>query len=112
TGRPAFTPKWSLGYSGSTMTYTDSPNAQERMNEFLTGCEKHDILCDSFHLSSGYTSIGEKRYVFNWDRAKFPDPEGFVKHYLDAGVKVMFDEAFRVGEFRPIPVKYIALLTN
>jgi alpha-glucosidase len=88
TGRPAFTPKWGLGYSGSTMTYTDSPNAQERMNEFLVGCEKHDILCDSFHLSSGYTSINEKRYVFNWDLAKFPDPQGFVKHYLDAGIRL------------------------
>ena len=39
------------------MTYTDAPNAQEQMNEFLMGCEKHDILCDSFHLSSGYTSL-------------------------------------------------------
>ena len=88
TGRPAFTPKWSLGYSGSTMTYTDAPNAQERMNEFLLGCEKHDILCDSFHLSSGYTSIDEKRYVFNWNRTKFPDPQGFVKRYLEAGVRL------------------------
>jgi alpha-glucosidase len=88
TGRPAFTPKWSLGYSGSTMTYTDAPNAQERMNEFLLGCEKYDILCDSFHLSSGYTSIGEKRYVFNWNREKFPDPPGFVKRYLEAGVRL------------------------
>jgi alpha-glucosidase len=88
TGRPAFTPKWSLGYSGSTMSYTDAPDAQERMNEFLAGCEKHDILCDSFHLSSGYTSIGEKRYVFNWDRAKFPDPQSFVHHFLEAGVRL------------------------
>jgi alpha-glucosidase len=112
TGRPAFTPKWSLGYSGSTMTYTDSPNAQERMNEFLLGCEKHDILCDSFHLSSGYTSIGEKRYVFNWNRTKFPDPHGFVKQYFDAGVRLCanikpcllrdhprFDEAAAKGLF-------------
>ena len=88
TGRPAFTPRWSLGYSGSTMTYTDAPNAQERMSEFLLGCEKHDILCDSFHLSSGYTSIDEKRYVFNWNRTKFPDPSGFVQKYLDAGVRL------------------------
>jgi alpha-glucosidase len=88
TGRPAFTPKWGLGYSGSTMTYTDSPNAQEQMNEFLVGCEKHDILCDSFHLSSGYTSIDEKRYVFNWNLTKFPDPPGFVKHYREAGVRL------------------------
>lgn len=88
TGRPAFTPKWGLGYSGSTMTYTDAPNAQERMNEFLDGCKTHDILCDSFHLSSGYTSIGPKRYVFNWNRDKFPDPKAFVQHYLDHGVKL------------------------
>jgi alpha-glucosidase len=88
TGRPAFSPKWGLGYSGSTMTYTDAPNAQERMNEFLDGCEKHDIPCDSFHLSSGYTSIGDKRYVFNWNRSKFPDPNAFAHHYLDHGVRL------------------------
>lgn len=88
TGRPAFTPKWGLGYSGSTMTYTDAPNAQERMNEFIDGCQKHDILCDSFHLSSGYTSIGDKRYVFNWNRDKFPDPAAFVQHYQDHGIRL------------------------
>ena len=88
TGRPAFTPRWGLGYSGSTMTYTDAPDAQLRMNEFIAGCREHDILCDSFHLSSGYTSIGPKRYVFNWNREKFPDPAGFVKSYLDNGVKL------------------------
>ena len=88
TGRPAFLPKWSLGYSGSTMTYTDSPDAQKRLNEFIVRCDEHDILCDSFHLSSGYTSIGAKRYVFNWDRAKFPDPQGFVQNYLDHGIRL------------------------
>jgi alpha-glucosidase len=88
TGRPAFTPKWGLGYSGSTMTYTDAPDAQERMNEFVLRCQENDILCDSFHLSSGYTSIGEKRYVFHWDRGKFPDPQGFVRHYRDHGIRL------------------------
>lgn len=88
TGRPAFMPKWSLGYSGSTMTYTDAPNAQEQMNEFLEKCAEHDIPCQSFHLSSGYTSIKHKRYVFNWNHDKFPNPEAFVHHYLDHGVKL------------------------
>lgn len=88
TGRPAFMPKWSLGYSGSTMSYTDATDAQERMNEFLARCAEHDILCDSFHLSSGYTSIGNKRYVFNWNREKFPDPKGFAAHYRDHGVRL------------------------
>ncbi len=88
TGRPALMPKWGLGYSGSTMTYTDAPDAQARMNEFTERCAEHDILCDSFHLSSGYTSIDAKRYVFNWNREKFPDVEGFVNRYLEHGVKL------------------------
>ena len=88
TGRPAHMPRWGLGYSGSTMSYTDAPNAQQRMGEFLAGCETHDILCDSFHLSSGYTAIGDKRYVFHWNRDRFPDPRGFVRAYADAGVRL------------------------
>ena len=88
TGRPAFPPLWSLGYSGSTMSYTDAPNAQSRMAEFIGNCRQHDILCDSFHLSSGYTSIGEHRHVFHWNREKFPDPAAFVRSYHDAGLRL------------------------
>jgi alpha-glucosidase len=79
-------PRWALSYSGSTMSYTDAPDAQKRMGEFLEQCASHGILCQSFHLSSGYTSIGGKRYVFHWNRDKFPDPAAFVRSYLDAGV--------------------------
>ncbi|MDR6396067.1 glycoside hydrolase family 31 protein [Herbaspirillum seropedicae] len=86
TGRPAWMPKWGLGYSGSTMSYTDAPDAQVQMGQFIAKCREHDILCDSFHLSSGYTSIGPKRYVFHWNTEKFPDPHGFVRSYLDAGI--------------------------
>lgn len=89
TGRPAFMPKWSIGYSGSTMNYTDAPDAQARMNEFLSKCAEHDILCESFHLSSGYTSIGDKRHVFHWNREKFPDPGAFVARYAAHGVKLI-----------------------
>jgi len=89
TGKPAFLPKWTLGYSGSTMSYTDQPDAQAAMADFLAKCEEHDILCDSFHLSSGYTSIGDKRYVFHWNRDKFPDPAAFVQSYADKGVRLI-----------------------
>lgn len=88
TGRPAWMPKWGLGYSGSTMSYTDAPDAQQRMGEFIAQCREHDVLCDSFHLSSGYTSIGAKRYVFNWNHEKFPDIDGFVQSYLEHGVRL------------------------
>lgn len=89
TGRPAAMPRWSLGYSGSTMTYTDAPDAAVQMAKFLAKLEEHDIGCTSFHLSSGYTSIGDKRYVFNWNGDKFPDPSAFVKSYADAGVRLV-----------------------
>jgi alpha-glucosidase len=88
TGRPAFLPRWGLGYSGSTMSYTDAPDAQARMAEFLERCAEHDICCESFHLSSGYTSIGAKRYVFHWNREKFPDPAAFSRSYADKGVRL------------------------
>lgn len=89
TGRPALMPRWALGYSGSTMTYTDAPDAQARMQEFVDKLEEHDIGCTSFHLSSGYTSIGPKRYVFNWNRDKFPDPAAFVESYRAAGIELV-----------------------
>ena len=86
TGRPALAPRHALSYSGSTMRYTDAPDAQTRMNEFLQQCKEHDIPCESFHLSSGYCSMGSKRYVFQWNRDKFPDPEAFVREWRAQGV--------------------------
>jgi alpha-glucosidase len=87
TGRPMMPPKWSLKYSGSTMTYTDAPNAQEALSGFLAQIEKHDLSCGSFHLSSGYTSIGKRRYVFNWNRDKFPDAKAIVDAFAKEGVR-------------------------
>jgi len=88
TGRPAMMPRWALGYSGSTMSYTDAPDAQAQMAEFVAKCRRHDILCDSFHLSSGYTSIGERRYVFHWNLEKFSDPSAFAASYHAAGIRL------------------------
>ena len=46
TGRPARTPKWGLGYSGSTMSYTDAPDAQQQMNQFVEQCGTLSALHD------------------------------------------------------------------
>lgn len=88
TGKTLFTPKWSIGYSGSTMSYTDAPNAQEQLMNFVNDCKKYDIPCDSFQLSSGYTSIGNKRYVFNWNRDKVPTPKEMAKSFHDNGIRL------------------------
>ena len=89
TGRPAATPDWALGYSGSAMGYADAPDAAARSDEFLARLIEHDIPCTSFHLSSGYTSIGAKRYVFHWNREKFADPAALFARFERAGVKVI-----------------------
>jgi alpha-glucosidase len=79
TGRPAATPDWMLGYSGSGMAYADAPDAQARVSGFAKRCAAEEIPLASFHLSSGYTAIGGKRHVFTWNRDRFPDPEGLAR---------------------------------
>lgn len=88
TGRTIFGPKWSLGYSGSTMLYTDAENAQEQLGDFIKHCDNHSMPCDSFQLSSGYTSIGNKRYVFNWNTSKVPNPLKLSADFHQAGLKL------------------------
>lgn len=87
-GGHGFLPKWSLGYSGSTMHYTDAPDAQNQLLNFIDLCHKHSIPCDSFQLSSGYTSIGDKRYVFHWNNDKVPNPQALTTAFHDAGLKL------------------------
>ena len=88
TGRTLFQPKWSLGYSGSTMHYTDAPDAQQQLQSFIRLCREHEIPCDSFQLSSGYTSINNKRYVFNWNYDKVPNPNAMSEAFHRAGMKL------------------------
>jgi alpha-glucosidase len=86
-GRIILPPRWALGYLGSTMTYAEMPNAQEQHKRFVDLCRTHQIPCDAFNLSSGYT-MGEdgKRYVFTWNRSRFPSPKDFAKYFHEAGI--------------------------
>ena len=88
-GRQAFPPRWSFDYCASTMAYTDAPDAGEQMNLFLEKLRGCGIPCSGFYLSSGYTSIGGKRCVFNWNREKFPDPGKFIKKFAENGIKII-----------------------
>lgn len=112
-GRMVLPPRWSLGYLGSTMTYTEAPDAQEQLKHFVDLCQQHRIPCDLFHLSSGYgTSDEGKRYVFNWNLKKIPDPRGLADYFHQAGIKLAanikpalltthprFDEVASLGAF-------------
>ncbi len=89
TGRNAFMPKWTLEYCGSTMSYTDAPNADEKLRGFVDKCKQNNIRCKGFFLSSGYTTIKDKRYVFNWDKTKIPQPKSLTKYFADNGINLI-----------------------
>lgn len=88
-GKQAFPPKWSFDYCASTMAYTDAPDSEKQMNTFLDRVKELGLSCSGFYLSSGYTSIGPQRYVFNWNTDKFPDPKAFIKKFSDNGIEII-----------------------
>lgn len=88
-GKQILPPKRSFDYCASTMAYTDAPDSENRMNLFLEKLKELDLNCTGFYLSSGYTSIGKQRYVFNWNTEKFPNPEQFIERFQGAGVDLI-----------------------
>lgn len=88
-GKQPLPPKWSFDYCASTMAYTDAPKSQEKMYAFIDKLKECDLSCGGFYLSSGYTSIGNQRYVFNWNKEKFPDAEKFISDFSDKGIEII-----------------------
>lgn len=89
TGATALPPRWTLGYAQTAMAIADADDAQARMEAFIERCRAEDVPISSFHMGSGYTTIGPKRYVFTWNRSKYPDPEGLMRRFHDAGMRVV-----------------------
>jgi alpha-glucosidase len=87
TGGAHFPPLWSLGFGITSMSIADAQDADARVTAFIETCSKHQIPCDSFHFGSGYSSIGHRRYCFNWNHDKFPDPAATMKRLTDAGMR-------------------------
>lgn len=86
TGGSAFPPKRSLLYWGSTMAYTDAPDADAQLRGFAETCLNDGFSCGGFYLSSGYTSVGRKRCVFHWNNQKIPDPKALSKFFSERGM--------------------------
>lgn len=89
TGGVKDVPEWAFKYCGSTMEYTDAMDADERLRSFIDKCEEHGISAGGFYLSSGYTQINDKRYVFNWNKDKIADPEDLSNYFQSNGLKIM-----------------------
>jgi alpha-glucosidase len=105
TGGQAFAPKWSLGFATTSMTIADASDADARITDYIKKCRHYQIPCDSFHFGSGYTSIGARRYAFNWNRDKFPNPAATMARLKEAGMQpvtnlkpCLLDDHPRLGE--------------
>jgi alpha-glucosidase len=71
------------------MQYTEAPDAETQLEKFLVRLQEHGIPCQSFHLSSGYTKRGDKRYVFTWDKDRFPNPAVLAQIFAHSGVRLV-----------------------
>ncbi len=69
------------------MAIADAPDADARISDFVAKLPTHTPSpAISFHFGSGYTQIGHRRYAFNWNRDKFPDPKATMQRLNDAGM--------------------------
>lgn len=92
TGRQAMPPKQSLGFTASTMYYAELDEYCDE--EIYTVIQKHrdyEMYIDNFKLASGYSSgeIDNLRYVFNWNKKRFPDPDAFFNKMNELNINVI-----------------------
>jgi alpha-glucosidase len=85
TGRPALHPRWSFGFAFTTMHHADDANAQGVIEAFAERCRAEGIAISAIHFGSGYSSRGRRRYVFTWNREKFPDPKALFARLREMG---------------------------
>ena len=88
-GHMATVPRWAFSYTGSTMEYTDAPDADARLRGFIEQCESNGIKAGGFWLSSGYTQIGDRRCVFHWNTDKIPSPKALSDSFSGHGVALI-----------------------
>jgi len=89
TGRTLHPPRWSLGYGMTAMPLADAADAQARIGAFVARCGAEGVPASSFHFGSGYTLHGGKRLTFQWNAAKFPEPEALIAAMHAAGLRVV-----------------------
>lgn len=92
TGRTALPTKQSLGYCASTMYYAElEKDCDKEIYKVIDKHEKEQIPIDDFWLASGYSSGEEDnlRYVFNWNKKRFPEPKQFFDEMNARGINVI-----------------------
>lgn len=87
TGKSCLLPKYALGYLGSSMYYSElEADCDDEIIGFIDTSIQEYIPIDGFQLSSGYTSLDNKRYVFEWNKERFKNPTEFFAEMERRGV--------------------------
>ncbi len=88
TGKPAFPPRWSLGFAFTSMHHADHPRAQNVIANFAHEARQRELPISAIHLGSGYTAGRDGlRYVFNWNTDRFPDRGDFFGDLRNLGYR-------------------------
>ena len=76
-------PRWGLGFTQRTQKLYTAEDVEKEADEF----ERQGYPLDFIGLEPGWQS---KAYpcTFEWDKTRFVNPAGFVKHMLDKGVRI------------------------
>ncbi len=89
TGLPHLAPRWAYGFAFTSMHHADDAKAQAKIGAFADRCRADGIPISSIHFGSGYSSRGKRRYVFTWNRDKFPDPAALFAKLRAAELKTV-----------------------
>lgn len=88
-GTPALPPKFAFGFFGSSMSYAEPTDAQQKILGYFQKVEEYGIPCEGMYLSSGYIKADNgRRYTFLWNTAKFPNPKEFIQSVRERGYRL------------------------
>lgn len=82
-------PRWSLGFAQTAMGLADAPDAQVRLSSFIDEAVANRMPMSAFHYGSGYSTRGKRRYVFTWNREKFPDAKALNERFHRHGMHLV-----------------------
>lgn len=99
TGKAPLVPDWSYGLWLSTSFTTDYD--EKTVLEFIDGMAERNIPLSVFHFDCRW--MKELEWCnFDWDKSKFPDPEGLLKKLHDRGLKICVWINSYIGQKSPL----------
>lgn len=99
TGKAPLVPDWSYGLWLSTSFTTDYD--EKTALEFVDGMAERNIPLSVFHFDCRW--MKELEWCnFDWDKSKFPDPEGLLKKLHDRGLKICVWINSYIGQKSPL----------